>query len=55
MKYTLDSEPVDLAEFIEVNDFDEDELSEIAALKPGAEMLFGGGAAAAFVLRCVAN
>ncbi len=50
-KFTLDGKPVDLADFLEVNEFEADQVASILNLLPGETMNFGGGAAASFVLR----
>ena len=55
--YTLDGEPVDIEEFISDNTAEdvagitELEVASIRALQPGEQIIFGGGAAAEFVLR----
>lgn len=55
--YTLDGEPVGIEEFIsdnaaeDVAGFTEQEVACIRALQPGEAFVFGGGAAAEFVLR----
>jgi hypothetical protein len=53
-RFTLDGEPVDLAEFLSDNreTFTVAEAEAIAAMAPGAQMLLGGGAGADFLLRC---
>lgn len=52
-RFTLDNEPVDIAEFIAVNlhVLESEDIDRIAALKVGEEIHYGGGAAALFVLR----
>lgn len=52
-RYTLDGEPVDIAELIAVNHavLDADDIARIDAMQPGEQIIFGGGAAAEFVLR----
>ena len=48
--YYLNSERVDLATFLGDNDFGADETAKAVALPDGQRMVFGGGAAVAFVL-----
>lgn len=48
-----DGEPVDVAEFIEVNGFAMPDVEQIAGLKVGEAVYYGGGAAQEFVLRRV--
>ncbi len=50
-KFTLDGEPLDLADFIEVNELESEQVAALLNLQPGETMNFGGGAAASFVLR----
>jgi hypothetical protein len=55
--YTLDDEPVDLDVFLrdnaapDVAGFSDEDLAAIRALRPGEEIVLGGGAGAEFVLR----
>lgn len=51
--FTLDGEPLDLADFVVVNDLEPEQVNAIGAMEPGDEMTFGGGAGALFVLRRV--
>ncbi len=51
--FTLDGVAIDIAVFIEVNDFAASDREEIGALVVGAEIVYGGGAAATFTLRRV--
>ena len=54
-EYTLDGEPVDLAEFFADNpDLDEEDRARVAMLGIGEQALFGGGAFALSVLERVA-
>jgi hypothetical protein len=55
--FTLDGEPVELEEFIDVNreSFDGKEIAAIRTMKPGDSVMFGGGAWAEFLLECVAR
>ena len=49
--YLLDGQPVSGAELLRDNeDFEMEDLAEIAAIPPGGRMNFGGGAAHLFVL-----
>ncbi len=52
-KYTLDNEPIDLKDFTELNIdmFDEQDLVKINSLQPGDHIVYGGGAAAEFILK----
>jgi hypothetical protein len=52
--YTLDGEPVDIDEFIEMNGFAMPDIEQIAALPVGDEIVYGGGAAAVRILRRIA-
>lgn len=51
--FTLDGEPVDIRAFLSANDFTPDEIAAIHDLPLGEEIVYGGGAAATFVLRRV--
>lgn len=51
-RYFLDGEIVNLPEFIAVNDFDDETVKNIRAMKSGEQMTFGGGAAPIFLLTC---
>ncbi len=51
--FTLDGEPCDIADFIEVNGLAAPDREAIGALEVGGEIIYGGGAAATFVLRRV--
>jgi hypothetical protein len=51
--FTLDGEPVDIQAFLSANDFSPDEIAAIRDLPLGEEIVYGGGAAATFVLRRV--
>jgi hypothetical protein len=52
-EWTLDGQPVDLAEFLSDNreTFDIETCHIIGALRPGESLIVGGGAGAEFVLR----
>jgi uncharacterized protein (UPF0335 family) len=50
-RFTLDGETIDIVEFIADNGFDRKEIRKIAKLKVGDELLYGGGAAAEFILK----
>lgn len=50
-RFTLDGEPLVLAEFLKDNDFSEETIAAAQALKEGESMNFGGGAFGLFVLR----
>ncbi len=52
--YELDGCRIDLFEFLAINQFDHNEIAAILALKIGERIVYGGGAAATVVLRCVA-
>lgn len=51
-QYTLDNDFIDLNAFIEVNKdmFTEQDLNNINNLQPGDHIVYGGGAAAEFIL-----
>ena len=50
-KYLLDGRPVSGAELLLDNeDFEEEDLAEIASIPPGGSIYLGGGAAPTFVL-----
>ena len=50
-KYLLDGRPVSGAELLLDNeDFEEEDLAEIASIPPGGSIYLGGGAARTFVL-----
>jgi hypothetical protein len=51
-QYTLDNDLIDLNNFIEVNKdmFTEQDLNNINKLQPGENIIYGGGAAAEFIL-----
>lgn len=54
--YLLDGDLVDLEEFFRANAEDEEiNPDAIRAMEPGNKMVFGGGAAATWVLQCVAQ
>ncbi len=48
--YLLEGELVSGEELLLANDFEEEDLAEIASIPPGGSMNFGGGAAHLFVL-----
>jgi hypothetical protein len=52
-EYTLDGEPLSMAEFLrpDVNEFDAEEIRRIVTLQPGQSIIYGGGAMALRVLR----
>jgi len=50
-RFTLDGDTVEIVEFISVNDLTKKEIREIAKLRVGGEIVYGGGAGAEFVLR----
>lgn len=56
--YTLDGEPINIEDFIrdntapDVEPLPDEEIAAILALKPGEELILGGGAAAEFVIAC---
>jgi len=52
-KYTLDNDIIDLDMFIEVNMdmFNEQDIANIHSLQPGDHIVYGGGAAAEFILK----
>lgn len=52
-KYTLDNDPIDLDMFIEVNMdmFNEQDIANIRSLQTGDHIVYGGGAAAEFILK----
>lgn len=52
-RFTLDGETVEIVSFISDNDFTKKEIKEIASMKVGDEIIYGGGAAAEFILRRV--
>jgi len=52
-RYTLDGKSVDIIDFIADNEFTRRDIQEIADLRKGEEIIYGGGAAAEFVLRRV--
>lgn len=56
-KYTLDGEPVDLEDFLNVNKdgLTKEEVKAVKGLRPGKSIVFGGGAAAEFVLKRLAH
>jgi hypothetical protein len=51
--FTLDGVPVDIAEFVADNaeTFEAEDREAIEALRVGEEIVYGGGAAAEFVLK----
>jgi hypothetical protein len=55
-KFTLDDEPVDIAEFLEANaeGLDADEIAKVIQLRTGEEIVYGGGAQPLAVLKRVA-
>lgn len=52
-RYELDGEPIDLDEFISVNEFDDAEIADLYAMEVGDEAVFGGGAMPITTLRRV--
>lgn len=48
--YLLDGERVSGEELLLANDFEEEDLAEIASIPPGGSICLGGGAAPTFVL-----
>lgn len=56
-RFTFDGEPLNLVAFVEQNAEDgnlADMVDAMAHLRPGAEVLLGGGAGATFIVRRVA-
>ncbi len=49
-RLVLAGAPIDIAEFLQENDFSPEDLDQIATLQVGESMKFGGGAAPIFVL-----
>lgn len=55
-QFTFDGEPLDLREYIEANEEDPElanYVDAMAHLQPGASVVFGGGAGAAFTIKRV--
>jgi len=50
-RFTLDGAAVDIDDFIEVNGFAMPDIEQIASIKVGESITYGGGAAAEFILR----
>lgn len=52
MSYCLDGQPIDLDTFIQVNIdmLDSQDINQIHHLQPGEYIVYGGGAAAEFIL-----
>lgn len=54
-RFTLDGDPIDdMQEFLDDNEFEPKEINQLAVLEIGREIVFGGGAAAEFVVQRVA-
>ena len=53
-RFVLDGAPIDIDDFIEENGFAMEDIEQIGSLEVGEEVVYGGGAAATFVLRRVA-
>lgn len=49
--WTLDTEPCDLTDLLDVNDFPSDVVAAINGLDVGQTLTLGGGAGADFLLR----
>lgn len=49
-KFTLDGRPLKIEEFIRDNDFPKSEVQKIRKMKIGEKIIYGGGAAAEFIL-----